>query len=291
VAARCGRAAARSRRAAPSGFRPHAGPAARNPRRVVLLLAMRRRQPEPSGKIAAHATSRLRPGRAVAPSLLLTSALAPATAGRTRREIAGSCPRCPGPGGKAPSCRISGAGHGSRAFAAIRVASAGGRRSVFTARQGRSFFGVGRRARIWSLCGAGRPIVRAAVLVLFFVLSCGSGAPRSRTAAPYRRVRDSQAQGLAGGLARVLIEDPRYRVLNRTHPGAALVHGENEWLQPVQRFTGARRPISRSSCSRQRPARPARSGASVRFRTDEWRAAYAARANKILTLLTTAGLR
>jgi len=33
------------------------------------------------------------------------------------------------------------------------------------------------------------------------------------------------------------------------------------------------------------------SGASVRFRTDEWRAAYAARANKILTLLTTAGLK
>ena len=31
---------------------------------------------------------------------------------------------------------------------------------------------------------------------------------------------DSQAAGLARGLQRVLAEDPRFRVLNRTHAGA-----------------------------------------------------------------------
>ena len=47
---------------------------------------------------------------------------------------------------------------------------------------------------------------------------------------------DSQAQGIAGGLQRVLLDDPRYKVLNRTHPGAALVHSDTEWLAPVVNF-------------------------------------------------------
>jgi len=41
---------------------------------------------------------------------------------------------------------------------------------------------------------------------------------------------DSQAAGLARGLQRVLAEDPRFRVLNRTHAGASLVHDQNDGL-------------------------------------------------------------
>ncbi len=104
---------------------------------------------------------------------------------------------------------------------------------------------------------------------------------------------DSQAQGLAVALQRVLIQDPRYRILNRTHPGAALVHGENEWLAPVARFASRERAdiaVAMFGANDRLDMRVER-GAILRFRTDEWRAAYAARADKILTLLGNAGLR
>jgi hypothetical protein len=143
------------------------------------------------------------------------------------------------------------------------------------------------------LCGAGRPIVRAALFALFFALSW---APARAEEADGRATivvfGDSQAQGLAGGLARVLIEDPRYRVLNRTHPGAALVHGENEWLQPVQRFIAREKAdiaVVMYGANDRLDMREA--GAYVRFRSDDWRAVYAGRIDKILTLLASAGLK
>ena len=37
---------------------------------------------------------------------------------------------------------------------------------------------------------------------------------------------------------RVLIDDPRYKVINRTHPGAALVHAESV-VCPILCFTGS----------------------------------------------------
>jgi hypothetical protein len=129
--------------------------------------------------------------------------------------------------------------------------------------------------------------------VLFFALSCTPGrAQETDGRATIVVFGDSQAQGLAGGLARVLIEDPRYRVLNRTHPGAALVHAENEWLQPVQHFTSREKAdvaVVMFGANDRLDMREG--GAYVRFRTDEWRAAYAARSDKILTLLSNAGLR
>ena len=91
--------------------------------------------------------------------------------------------------------------------------------------------------RYGRLCGAGRVIGRTAVLVLCVGLL---GTPiRAEELADKVTIAvfgDSQAQGLAGGLQRILIEDPRYRVLNRSHPGAALVHNGSEWLSPVERF-------------------------------------------------------
>jgi hypothetical protein len=90
----------------------------------------------------------------------------------------------------------------------------------------------------------------------------------------------------------VVIQDPRYRVLNRTHPGAALVHAENEWLQPVQRFTAREKAdIAVVMFGANDRLDMRENGAYLRFRTEDWRAAYAARATKILTLLNDAGLR
>lgn len=103
---------------------------------------------------------------------------------------------------------------------------------------------------------------------------------------------DSQAQGLVRGLQRVLLEDPRFRVLNRTHPGAALVHGENEWLKPIERFASREKAdiaVAMFGANDRLDMREDRS--TLRFRTEEWRAAYAARADKMLALLAGAGLR
>ena len=144
------------------------------------------------------------------------------------------------------------------------------------------------------LCGAGRAIVRSAavVLLLGFV---GAPTRADEPAGPATIVvfGDSQAQGLAGGLQRVLVEDPRYRVLNRTHPGAALVHGASEWLAPIERFASREKAdtaVVMFGANDRLDMRDER-GASLHFRTDEWREAYAARAAKILGLLANAGLR
>jgi hypothetical protein len=104
---------------------------------------------------------------------------------------------------------------------------------------------------------------------------------------------DSQAQGLAGGLSRVLLEDSRFRVINRTHPGAALVHGANEWLAPVQRFVARERAdmaVVMFGANDRLDLRDER-GAYLRFRSDAWRAAYADRIGKILSALTDAGFK
>lgn len=103
---------------------------------------------------------------------------------------------------------------------------------------------------------------------------------------------DSQAQGLARGLQRVLLEDPRFRLLNRSHPGAALVHGENEWLKPVERFTAREKAdiaVVMFGANDRIDMKEDRT--TLRFRTDEWRAAYAARADKIFAVLAKTGMR
>lgn len=144
------------------------------------------------------------------------------------------------------------------------------------------------------LYGAARVIVRLALLIVALGLasiSARADEPVSPTAIVV--FGDSQAQGLAGGLQRVLIEDPRYHVINRTHPGAALVHGESEWLAPVERFAGREKAdiaIVMFGANDRLDMRDEH-GTYIHFRTDQWRSAYAARADKILTLLANAGLK
>jgi hypothetical protein len=104
---------------------------------------------------------------------------------------------------------------------------------------------------------------------------------------------DSQAQGVAGGLQRVSLEDPRFRVLNRTHPGAALVHSESEWLAPVRQFVAQEKAdiaVVMFGANDRLDMRDD-DGGYLRFKTDEWRDAYARRIDKILALLTESGVR
>ena len=144
------------------------------------------------------------------------------------------------------------------------------------------------------VCGAGRLLARFAALVLFFTIA-QIPARADEAASPTTIVvfGDSQAAGLARGLQRVLVEDPRYRVLNRTHAGAALVHGEGEWLAPVERFATHEKAdiaVVMFGANDRLDMRDAESG-YLHFRTDEWHDAYAARTDRILSLLAGAKLR
>lgn len=143
--------------------------------------------------------------------------------------------------------------------------------------------GVGRRAR--------RLGVAAVLLVCL-----GAGAALAEDDPTVRRVvvfGDSQAQGVAGGLQRVLLGDPRYKVFNRTHPGAALVHAESEWLAPVQNFVGKEKAeiaVVMFGANDRLDMREEK-GAYVRFRTDIWRETYAKRIDRILEALNGSGLK
>jgi len=128
------------------------------------------------------------------------------------------------------------------------------------------------------------------------MLCCGAAAAVADDDASVRRVvvfGDSQAQGVAGGLQRVLLDDPRYKVLNHTHPGAALVHSESEWMAPVQTFVDkdkAEAAVVMFGANDRLDLRD-EDGRYVHFRTDEWRAAYARRVDRILTALSGARLK
>ena len=103
---------------------------------------------------------------------------------------------------------------------------------------------------------------------------------------------DSQAAGLARGLQRVLAEDPRFRVLNRTHAGASLIHDENEWLAPVAEFAAREKAdiaVVMFGANDRLDMREGRT--TLRFRSREWRDEYTARIDKILDRLAAAGLR
>jgi len=150
------------------------------------------------------------------------------------------------------------------------------------------------RGQGW-FCGAVR-------LVMVVLAAAGASAVRAAPddpgpgpAAPATIVvfGDSQAQGLAIGLQRVVVDDLRFRVLNRTHPGAALVHGEGEWLAPIERFVQRERAdiaVVMFGANDRLDMRDER-GAYVHFRSEDWKGLYAARADRILGLIAGAGLK
>jgi uncharacterized protein len=151
---------------------------------------------------------------------------------------------------------------------------------------------VGEFAWLW---GVGRRHLWRGLAALL-VLCWGVGAAFADDDAAIRRVvvfGDSQAQGVAGGLQRVLLDDPRYKVVNRTHPGAALVHSDTEWMVPIQTFVDKDKAgvaVVMFGANDRLDLRD-EDGKYVHFRSDDWRAAYARRVDRILTALTGAGLK
>lgn len=104
---------------------------------------------------------------------------------------------------------------------------------------------------------------------------------------------DSQAAGLARGLQRILIEDQRYHVLNRTHAGAAVVHAESEWLGPIQSFVEHEKADVAVAMfgANDRLDFKESDGTNLHFHSDEWREAYAVRVDQLLKTMTGAGLK
>ena len=128
------------------------------------------------------------------------------------------------------------------------------------------------------------------VLPVFPAIGAPTQDPAVRTIVVFG---DSQAQGLARGLQRDLIEDPHFRILNRTHPGAALVHDRGEWLRPVEHFTDSEKAdiaVAMFGANDRLDMRDD-NGDYLHFRSDAWRRAYAARIDEILAALKKAGLR
>jgi hypothetical protein len=128
------------------------------------------------------------------------------------------------------------------------------------------------------------------VLLAFSTNSFGEEPPSAATIAVFG---DSQAAGLTRGLQRVLVDDPHYRVLNRTHPGVSLAHAESEWLPPLERFVEREKAdvaIVMYGGNDRIDMRDA-AGRYLRFGTDAWRDQYIERVERVLKMLVTAGLR
>ena len=141
---------------------------------------------------------------------------------------------------------------------------------------------------------AGHLLARS-VLLLCVLGALSSGSFADEPASPETIVvfGDSQAAGLARGLQRVLVNDARYRVLNRTHPGASFAHPENEWLTPIQHFVENEKAdvaIVMFGGNDRIDMRDA-SDRYLRFGTDSWRDAYIERVERVLKILAGAGLK
>jgi hypothetical protein len=150
---------------------------------------------------------------------------------------------------------------------------------------------VGVRGRRFGKRGRIVAVLAAWVLILLPVALRAQEAPERTTIVVFG---DSQAQGLAGGLQRMLIEKPGFRVLNRTHPGAALVHEESEWIAPIRKFLSheqAEIAVVMFGANDRLDVRLGGSGTYLHFKTDAWRDEYARRIDEILTALSAAGLK
>jgi uncharacterized protein len=144
------------------------------------------------------------------------------------------------------------------------------------------------------LSRSGHLLVRSLVLTWgLSILSSGSFADDQTSPVTIVVFGDSQAAGLARGLQRVLVEDTRYRVLNRTHPGASLAHAESEWLTPIQRFVAAEKADLAVVMfgGNDRIDMRDTSDRYLRFGTEVWRDLYTQRVERVLKTLAGSDLK
>src|SRR5579884_230552 len=131
-----------------------------------------------------------------------------------------------------------------------------------------------------------------------FVLCGGAPPPQAPDRATVVVFGDSQAQGLAYGLSRVLLDNPRIRVLNRTRPGASLVHDSSGWIAPIRRFLARDKADiavvmfgANDRIDMHIDIHGDEDDKTLRFRTPEWRAEYVKRVDTIMQALADAKLK
>jgi hypothetical protein len=147
--------------------------------------------------------------------------------------------------------------------------------------------------------GRGRTLRRSApALVYFCLLALAWSAALAQDMSPAKpRIvvyGDSQAQGIAGGMNRVLLESPRFKILNRTHPGASLVHGEEEWLGPIRKFAATEKAdiaVVMFGANDRLDITNAESAKYLHFKSEAWRAEYVRRADMIMAQLADTGMK
>jgi uncharacterized protein len=138
----------------------------------------------------------------------------------------------------------------------------------------------------------------AAIVAVFSVLLVRVGPGAGAREAPEHLTivvfGDSQGRGVAEGLQRVLIDDSRFKVLNRTHPGAAFVHAEVEWIAPIRKFVAQEKAdiaIVMFGANDRLEMRDGDSRTYLHFKSAAWRDEYARRTDMILKTLIEGGLR
>jgi hypothetical protein len=139
---------------------------------------------------------------------------------------------------------------------------------------------------------------KAAVLAFLWVLPFLRGSPvAAQETLEHLTIvvfGDSQGRGVAEGLQRVLVDDSRFKVLNRTHPGAAFVHDEAEWMIPIRKFLSretANIAVVMFGANDRLDMKAGESPANLHFKTEAWRQEYARRTDMVLQSLTDAGLK
>jgi uncharacterized protein len=143
-----------------------------------------------------------------------------------------------------------------------------------------------RRSRLSAIGGS--------IWLVLFVLYGWAGAQETPGHVTVVVFGDSQAQGLAYGLSRVLITNSHIRVLNRTHPGASLAHDPSEWISPIRRFLAQEKAdlaVVMFGANDRIDMDESDADKDLRFRTPEWRAEYVKRVDTIMRALGNAGLK
>jgi uncharacterized protein len=131
------------------------------------------------------------------------------------------------------------------------------------------------------------------LVIVAFTGARADDAPPPAEALQVAVFGDSQAQGIAGGLERVLIDNPAIHIINRTRPGASLTHAESEWFGPIDHFVGHEKAdvaIVMFGANDRLDMRDPKLG-YLHFQSDAWHDAYAAKVDRILAALSGAHLR
>jgi uncharacterized protein len=142
-----------------------------------------------------------------------------------------------------------------------------------------------------------RPLLAAILGAISFLLPfAGERATAQERPAPLTVVvfGDSQGRGIARGLARILIDNPHLRVLDRAHPGAALDHQQSEWMDPIERFLKREKAavaVVMFGANDRIDIREPGTGKYLRFRTPAWRTEYIRRTDMILKALAGSGMK